>query len=214
MLLTSWLRGWFSRADAQRHNGTLTRRRPRPHEPRRRMAPAIEPLELRQLLTGTFVVNSSDDLPDLNPGDGMAAATGGVVTLRAAIMEANALAGDQVIELPSGSYFLTLAGANEDGAVTGDLDITGPAGLTIRRTGATEAIIDAGSLDRVFDVVVGAGRLDLIDLTLRHGSLESGDGVGIRSIGRLSLDHVRVIDGTSGVANIINGGGLANEVAD
>ena len=38
-----------------------------------------------------FVVNSTLDLPDLNPGNGVADAGSGVVTLRSAIQEANAL---------------------------------------------------------------------------------------------------------------------------
>ena len=44
-----------------------------------------------------LVVNSTGDAPDLNPGDGIADAGGGNVTLRSAIQEANALAGYQTI---------------------------------------------------------------------------------------------------------------------
>jgi len=44
-----------------------------------------------------FVVNSTGDGSDLNPGDGIADAGNGVTTLRAAIQEANALAGRQII---------------------------------------------------------------------------------------------------------------------
>jgi hypothetical protein len=44
-----------------------------------------------------FVVNSTDDLPDLLPGDGSAKAENGFVTLRSAIEESNALPGYQII---------------------------------------------------------------------------------------------------------------------
>jgi parallel beta-helix repeat protein len=44
-----------------------------------------------------FVVNSTGDAPDLYPGDGTADAGNGEVTLRSAIMEANALAGYQIV---------------------------------------------------------------------------------------------------------------------
>ena len=44
-----------------------------------------------------FVVNSTSDAPDLLPGDGTADAGNGMVTLRSAIQEANALAGFQKI---------------------------------------------------------------------------------------------------------------------
>ena len=44
-----------------------------------------------------FVVNSTDDAVDANPGDGLAQDDQGRTTLRAAIMEANARAGDDDI---------------------------------------------------------------------------------------------------------------------
>jgi len=46
---------------------------------------------------GLFVVNSIGDSPDSNPGDGIADAGNGTITLRSAIQEANALAGPQTI---------------------------------------------------------------------------------------------------------------------
>ncbi|MBA7659247.1 hypothetical protein ES703_67221 [subsurface metagenome] len=74
----------------------------------------------------TFTVNSTDDATDVNPGDGVAetAPGNGICTLRAAIQEANALAGPDTINLPANTYTLSIAGANEDAAATGDLDIT------------------------------------------------------------------------------------------
>ena len=44
-----------------------------------------------------FVVNSTGDEPDLSPGDGNAVTGNGTTTFRAAIQEANALAGNQII---------------------------------------------------------------------------------------------------------------------
>ena len=46
---------------------------------------------------GLLVVNSLGDSPDTNPGDGIADAGNGTITLRSAIQEANALAGPQPI---------------------------------------------------------------------------------------------------------------------
>ena len=79
-----------------------------------------------QVKAATFTVNSTGDATDANPGDGVAetAPDNGVCTLRAAIQEANALAGADTINLPAGTYTLSIAGANEDAAATGDLDIT------------------------------------------------------------------------------------------
>src|SRR5215470_16698607 len=77
----------------------------------------------------TFTVNARDDRIDTNPGDGHCdadpATPGDQCTLRAAVQEANASPGADTIMLPAGTYRLTLAGALEDAAATGDLDLFG-----------------------------------------------------------------------------------------
>ena len=91
-----------------------------------------------------FVVNSTADAVDADPGDGVAEDDQGRTTLRAAIMEANAAAGDDSIVVPAGTYTLTIGGSGEDGAATGDLDITDTSGkLTITGAGADVVTIDA-----------------------------------------------------------------------
>lgn len=66
-----------------------------------------------------FQVNRFDiDVVDEIPGDGQCKiAADNVCTLRAAVMEANALPGNETINL-------SLMGAGENLAATGDLDIT------------------------------------------------------------------------------------------
>ena len=59
-------------------------------------------------------------------------------SLREAIVAANANAGVDVITLPAGTYTLTIAGANEDAAATGDLDLT--ESVTINGAGAAPSI--------------------------------------------------------------------------
>src|SRR5439155_26666818 len=76
------------------------------------------------LSAASFTVNSTIDAVDANPGDGICDDGGGRCTLRAAIMEANALPGADTIVLPSGTYRLSIPGAGEDLGSTGDLDIT------------------------------------------------------------------------------------------
>lgn len=125
----------------------------------------------------TFVVNSTADSVDANPGDGVCADSGGNCTLRAAVMEANALAGADTIDLtgindPNTPIILTLKGADEeyDGTVgtgytvtsthdasIGDLNITGD--TTIIGAGAANTIVEwaaadqaDGSADRVFHI--------------------------------------------------------------
>lgn len=60
------------------------------------------------LQAATFTVNSTADVVDATPGDGVCATAGAVCTLRAATEEANALAGSDTINLPLGTYLLTL----------------------------------------------------------------------------------------------------------
>jgi CSLREA domain-containing protein len=67
-----------------------------------------------------FTVDSTLDAVDAAPGDGLCATGGGVCTLRAAIQEANALAGSDTIVVPAGTYTLTIAGQAENAAATGD----------------------------------------------------------------------------------------------
>ena len=98
-----------------------------------------------------FFVTHTADTVDANPGDGIAADASGNTTLRAAIMEANALAGHQTIALGAGTYKLTIPGTGEDGAATGDLDVGDD--LTIAGVDAVSTIIDGGGLDRVFEIL-------------------------------------------------------------
>jgi hypothetical protein len=124
----------------------------------------------------TFTVNTTADTIDVNPGDGKALDASGKTSLRAAIMEANALGGDCQIILGPGTYKLSLGPSGDDNAVRGDLDITGR--LTITGAGASATVIDGNSLDRVFHLKGAAANLTLTDLTVQGGRI-SGNGGGI-----------------------------------
>ena len=143
----------------------------------------------------TFTVNVTYDAPDINPGDGDCNDGTGNCTLRAAVMEANAQSGDDVIMLPAGTYPITVPGANEQSALTGDLDVRDTTGtLTILGAGVSTTIIDASGLgDRIFDVWDGA-TLVAEDLTITGGlntGLEEGGGVLVRN-GDLALTRCLV----------------------
>ncbi|MBI4498413.1 MAG: hypothetical protein HY689_10985, partial [Chloroflexi bacterium] len=164
----------------------------------------------------SFTVNSTLDAVDAAPGDGACATATGTVpasacTLRAAIMEANALPGDDTITLPAGTYTLTIAGQDEDGTTTGDLDITD--NLTITGAGAASTIIqacDAGAnpdctgIDRVFHVLTGA-TVTISGVTIRKGNAASNNGGGIYSSGMLTVSQ-STISGNSAAY----GGGISN----
>lgn len=96
-------------------------------------------------------------------------------SLREAIRAANAAAGPDTITLGSGVFSLTLSGANEDLATSGDLDITEP--LTITGAGPGQTIIDGGAIDRIFQVI--SGPVVMADLTILNGNVLTGSGGGI-----------------------------------
>lgn len=148
-----------------------------------------------------FIVNTTVDAPDDAVGNGVAQAANGDVTLRAAIMEANAEAVADSISIPAGTFNFSVAGAGEELAETGDLDIS--SNLRIAGAGATQTIIDASQLDRVFDIASGA-TVTLSDMTIRNGSASVGGA--IRNQGTLVLERVLIADNSStGV-----GGGVSN----
>lgn len=158
------------------------------------------------LFAFTFDVDSAADAVDANPGDGRCQTAGGNCTLRAAIQEANAWLGADAIRLPAGNYFITIDGANEDDAATGDLDIKDD--LTITGAANNTTVIDGSNKDRVFDVVAVVN-FTLKNVTVTHGSVSNSHiGAGIKSVGALVLDDDIITSNNNGDSG---GGGVANE---
>jgi CSLREA domain-containing protein len=117
----------------------------------------------------TFTVDDFGDAVDANAGDATCQTATASCTLRAAIQEANAHAGPDVIEVPAGTVMLAIAGQAEDAAATGDLDVTDD--LTVTGAGAGTTTIDAAGLDRVFDVW---STFSLSAVTVRGGDPGAG----------------------------------------
>ena len=178
------------------------------------MVPAVRMAE-----AATFIVDDTRDRVDSRPGNGVCRTSSGTCSLRAAIQEANARAGADVITFRlsgSGSrtYTITRAPTNDNDITTGDFDITGP--LTINGLGRAATIIDGGStpagsdasrtaLDRLFEIHPGAGDVTLSGLTVREGWGEKeGGAISSRTEGTLRLVDISVIDSVAGSA----GGGI------
>jgi len=160
-------------------------------------------------------VDSTVDDVDVNPGDGVCSTAGGAATLRAAIMEANALDGPDTIVL-SGATTYTLAlgpadsGLGEIVDYAGDLDITESVDLI-----GNGAVVSANGIDRVFDLdgttTSSPFLVRMRDLTVTGGvtqgnPLAFGGGIHIRGGGLLLIDST--ISGNQAGAN---GGGLSAE---
>lgn len=151
----------------------------------------------------TFHVDDTGDVVDATPGDGACATAGGACTLRAAVQEANSLAGADRIRVPAGTYRLEISGGGENDAARGDLDVRGR--LRIVGDGAGETIVDGGELDRVFDVQAGA-RVTFLRLAVVGGKTAdaSGGGINAAASSRLLLKRV-LIEGNEAFI----GGGIA-----
>lgn len=165
-----------------------------------------------RLPAGSFTVNYFGDTSsvDINPGDGVCADVFGDCGLRAAIMEANALDDGSIITIPGDHTIeLAVAGIDEDGATTGDLDIY--QGMRIVGGGANNTIIDANGIDRVFDVYDGV--IDIVDLSITGGNTSGyapvdfakshGGGIWVNCGVDLLLSRVTIFGNTSNV-----GGGI------
>src|SRR5580698_385454 len=166
------------------------------------LRPWLDGLEARVLLS-TFKVNTTLDTAAVNLKTGKDAT--GHISLRSAIQAANVKPNSDTIIVPSGTFKLTLAGANEDNDATGDLDING--NVTIKGKNAASTIIDGNNLDRVFQVL--NGKVQISGVTIQHGRSNEG-GWLLNSGGNVTLTSVIVANnfavGTNG-ANGANGAG-------
>ncbi len=153
---------------------------------------------------------------------------GAGVSLREAIRYS--AAGD-TINLPAGTYTLSIAAINEDAGATGDLDIT--KNLTITGAGAGATVINTagGWSDRVFHVTAGGLTVNIAGVTVSGGNITdfgggiynestltvansaiagntASDGGGIYNNGTLTVTSSTVSGNTAS-----NGGGISNNIA-
>lgn len=164
----------------------------------------------------TFVVNTTNDTLDAAPGNGVCLDAAGACSLRAAIGEANAVAGDDVITVPAGTYTQSLVAADDDANAGGDWDIT--SNITMNGAGSGTTIIQAAATpatatERVMQVT-NASTVLIDGVTIRNGNKASTlaaaaatRGGGIRNSGSLTLQNC-IVSGN----NSPGGGGLRNEL--
>jgi hypothetical protein len=166
--------------------------RPRPiARPRPSCRLALEALEDRCVPAATFTVNSAADI---------AAPPAGTVTLRSAILAANAAAGADTINFDASLTGQTITLTSNLPAITSPLTITG--------LGQDALTISGNFSFRIIDVAAGV-TASVTDLTLRAGSSGGAgtQGGAVRNLGgNLTLDNVIV---TLSVANA-DGGGIFN----
>jgi CSLREA domain-containing protein len=131
-----------------------------------------------------FTVNSEADVPDDDVGDGICHAElglPGVCTLRAAVQEANALAGADTISLTAGQHYTLTRAGQDDTALNGDLDITGNTSILFFASGE-RPVVDAGGLERAFEIHSGNVTMLGFDVTGGDATIPldaTGGGIAI-----------------------------------
>jgi hypothetical protein len=162
-----------------------------------------------------FTVDSVLDEIDDNTADGLCHTAAGSCTLRAAVMQANAVSGfGAEIRLAAATYTLVRPASGSNGPPeNGDLNLTTPTVgnplISIVGTGEATTVIDANQIDRVLAIAAGRSAF-LSRLTLRRGFLAPNlihHGAGISNLGSLTMSHCtvadNVLDSTAG-----SGGGI------
>jgi len=163
----------------------------------------------------TYTVNSPADVPDADPQTAACetASGNGVCTLRAAVQQANAHAGADIILVPANTYLLSRVG-HEYEALNGDLDVTDD--VTIIGSGAGLTIIDGNSAvtgDRVFHLIGSYEnkiKVNLVNMTIQHGVGIYGGGVSI-SGAQTQIDGCVITANSAGSSQYVaQGGGIDN----
>ena len=155
---------------------------------------------VRPVHPADFVVNSTDDHLD-------GTCDAADCSLRDAVWVANLDPGADLIGLPAGNFVLDIPGTDEDGCLTGDIDIL--SAMIIVGMGADATIIDAGALgDRVLHVNAPGESVGLANLTVT-----GGDAGGVRvdpfGGGILQSDGTLVLSGVNVTGNTAaEGGGI------
>lgn len=179
----------------------------------------VSSLTLALLLGGTthalganLNVDTTTDSPDAKPGDGQCVSKAGGCTLRAAIEEANATTLADTINVPPGTYALTVASTGgPDFAQSGVLFLNGE--VQILGGDAASTVVDGGGKVRVFETEKDS-TISLMGLTVQNGLADGASGAGILNRGHLKLADL-VVKGNRAKGTPLGttggGAGLAND---
>lgn len=149
-----------------------------------------------------FAVDTTADSVDTAPGDGTCADIGGSCSLRAAVIEANQLPGADRVELPAGTFNLTIGGIDDFGNF-GDLDTLGP--IEIVGAGAGSTVIAAFGVDGAIDVIGASASLS--DVTVQGARVRNAFGATLALV-RSEVTQVFHIGAQLGLPAVENHGSL------
>src|SRR4051794_3852433 len=171
----------------------------------------------------TFNVDSDADLHDATPGNGQCKTSAGNCTLRAALEETNSLMGPDEVDVPAGTYKLSIA---QNLSVTSNLTLTGTAGahattIDLQGLGVSVALNGSGvfvnglaitsSGGVAAGLVVGGGEATLTGVYVHDitATTPGGNGAGIVVNGGLvQIFGSSIINNTAIGTSTSKGGGL------
>jgi len=142
-------------------------------------------------------------------GDGSGLDANGNISLRSALMATNDTGGTNTINLPAGTYLLTIAPQGSNGDDSGDLNRGRGLvhnNLTIAGESAATTTIDGNALDRIFDIGFFC-TATLTNLTLQNGKGTFGGAVSNSGQATLTNDIFTNNVASQG-AGVFNGGTL------
>jgi CSLREA domain-containing protein len=135
----------------------------------------------------TFIVTKeADDDGPCMPDD---------CALREAIIAANAFPDTDIVEVPAGTYQLSLQGPPENFSMTGDLDISYD--LVLRGESARSVTVIGDGTDRVLQVGTVKGTVEISGMTITGGVGEFGGGVFVAGPESILLENLTIRDNTS-----------------
>ena len=172
-----------------------------------------------------FTVNTVVDSQDVAPGDGVCADSSGACSLRAAVMEANALPGLDRIFLAGGTYVLSVhtfpgdeaSGGADDLDLADHVEIFGAGSVVTRQSSSCTGGWPSGEF-RLFHVLPGVN-VTMEDLTLDNGCAKhSGNplfnsGGAILNQGNLVLRSIVFVNNQAGLGALANVSGSLEVVA-
>jgi CSLREA domain-containing protein len=176
-------------------------------------------------------VNSAADFPDTNPGNGICATSNGLCTLRAAIDEARATVGPQMIRVPAGDYAVSTVALGSIAlwpitsarprAITLLGDVEAPASVGIRMVGQGAAFDLLGpqgddEIERrtipalaLLGISISDANRQAIGSVPGTGIVDSGGALRVRAsnllVYRSILRNNRVTNGHGGAIGLVRG---------
>lgn len=165
-----------------------------------------------------YNVNSFSDTVDASPGNTTCADVNGQCSLRAAIMELNSSGtGSNMINLPEGTYSISLAGTGENFGATGDLDIEVDVEISGQGTYPSDTVIDFNDIDKGIHVLGNVANIvdvEMNNLRLTDSIGGAGDDGAAFALEytNLILDEVEIDNHTKTAGGSATFGGFESQV--